>query len=589
MPERADSKLLIDPLEVDNAYCDGGKRECKPVSRCQREVLLFAAILFACINVSAMASLPGDLNDDGVVDVRDFVLAANIVASGEGSADVNMDGATNIDDLVWLKSLITAGHAATQVRVSPRYGETGVSVYRKIHFYLTSPLAQDHAPLENHVFVDVAGVEVPVRFEVSGNRRRFSVFFLSPVQPGSRVNVRLVGEGLKDVFDQDIDVDASGLPGGELLTHYRTLTVSPVAGTRICGRVFASEPDVTTTGRSINTALEHVRIVVEGAQETLEAFSNAKGEFCLDPSPAGPFFVHIDGRTSTATVPDGAYYPFVGKRWVARPGEINSVDDIFLPLIIDGTLQPVSADSETTIALPPEIVNERPEFAGVAIQVPPDTLFSDDGVRGGSLGIAPVEPDRLPEPLPPGLDFPIVVTVQSDGPTNFAQAVGACFPNLADASGQVLPPGARSALWSFNHESGDWEVAAPARVSADGELVCSEPGTGLVQPGWHAPFPAAVVNFSASANMSTSWWDGVLGQQGFNDCGFQAASSGSRYRVSCSQPQPDALTALYRGLSGAIDFFYGQIREAVKAGFSDPEAESFRITDPERAVGGVRG
>ena len=59
-------------------------------------------------------------------------------------------------------------------------------------------------------------------------------------------------------------------------------------------------------------------------------------------------------------------------------------------------------------------------------------LFNEQGVRGGRVGIAPVAPDRLPEPLPPGLNFPLVITVQTDGPQNFDQPVPICLPNLPD-------------------------------------------------------------------------------------------------------------------------------------------------------------
>ncbi len=126
--------------------------------------------------------------------------------------------------------------------------------------------------------------------------------------------------------------------------------------------------------------------------------------------------------------------------------------------------------------------------------VPADALYSDDGTRGGMVGIAPVNPERLPGELPEGLQFPIVITVQTDGATNFDQPVPVCFPNLPDpVTGEVLPPGAKSALWSFNHDTGEFEIAGPMTVSEDGTLICTDPGVGIRAPGWHGTRPGVAI------------------------------------------------------------------------------------------------
>ena len=86
------------------------------------------------------------------------------------------------------------------------------------------------------------------------------------------------------------------------------------------------------------------------------------------------------------------------------------------------------------------------------------------------MGIAPVSPDRLPEPLPENLTMPIVITVQTDGATNFDIPVPVRFPNAND-----LQPGSKSALWSFNHDTGIWEIAGPMTVSQDGLYLETDP------------------------------------------------------------------------------------------------------------------
>src|SRR6185295_11957048 len=117
--------------------------------------------------------------------------------------------------------------------------------------------------------------------------------------------------------------------------------------------------------------------------------------------PAGRFFVHVDGRTVTNGIPNAdllwserAYYPFIGKAWEAVPGRGDNLaagtGEIFLPLIPVGTLQPVSATKDTVITFAPSVLAANPQLQGVQITVPANSLFSDDGRRGGRVGISPV-------------------------------------------------------------------------------------------------------------------------------------------------------------------------------------------------------
>ncbi|MCI0635017.1 MAG: DUF6531 domain-containing protein, partial [Actinobacteria bacterium] len=200
-------------------------------------------------------------------------------------------------------------------------------------------------------------------------------------------------------------------------------------------------------------------------------------------APAGRFFVHVDGRTATNGVPPGTYYPFVGKAWESIPGRETIVGEVHLPLVPEGTLRPVSETEPTTITFVDDLLAQFPHLEGVEIAVPADSLYHDDGTRGGQVGIAPVPSDRLPGRLPPGLDFPIVITVQTDGAENFDVPVPLRMPNL-----EGLPPGAKSALWSFNHDTGEFEVVGSMTVTADGLFVVTDPGVGILAPGWHGVF-----------------------------------------------------------------------------------------------------
>ena len=65
--------------------------------------------------------------------------------------------------------------------------------------------------------------------------------------------------------------------------------------------------------------------------------------------------------------------------------------------------------------------------------------------------------------------MPLVITIQTDGALNFDRPVPVRFPNLPNPkTGKKLPPGAKSALWSFNHDTGQWDVIGPMTVTTDG-------------------------------------------------------------------------------------------------------------------------
>ena len=284
----------------------------------------------------------------------------------------------------------------------------------------------------------------------------------------------------------NLDADGDGQPGGLGVFSYETASTLAFDNTAVIGRVFASEK----LPNGSNQPLRGVTVTVDGAEETLRAVTDAEGFFRLSPSPAGRFFVHVDGRTAAGSSwPSGNYYPFVGKAWDAVIGRTNLAGgsgEIFLPLVPAESLMPVQSAEPTTVRFAPAILAANPGLAGVEIVVPPNSLFSDSGVRGGRVGIAPVPPDRLPEPLPNGLNLPVVITIQTDGAQNFAQPVPVRFPNLPDPrTGVRLPPGAKTVLWSFNHDTGRWEAQGTATISADGNFAVTDPGVGVLQPGWH--------------------------------------------------------------------------------------------------------
>ncbi len=489
-----------------------------PRIECWQALFLLLALLVPATMMAASSNL-GDVNGDGQVNVFDLTrLQQHVNGSDLLSAapqlfgDVTQDGLINDADVTAIADIIMGVRFPQTLpppailSTSPGSGEGNVSLNRETIFRFTQPLATTNILTTNILFATFGGKRILSRMEFSNDRRALTLFYLEPLPGSARVRVTLNGGLLTGTSGQALDADGNGAPGGVDYVDFDTASISPVPGTAVIGTVYASElvPDPNNLTNSVNVPLAGVTITVDGAEQTMRTVTDANGRFMLSPSPAGRFFVHVDGRTVTNLAagihyPDQAYYPFVGKAWEAVAGYTNNLAGgdglIYLPLIRAGTLQPVSLVSNTMVTFPAGVIASNPALAGVVLSIPPGALYNDSGTRGGQVGIAPVAPDRLPETLPPGLDFPLVITVQTDGPQNFAQPIPICFPNLPDPqTGVTLPPGAKTALFSFDHDTGRWEIQGPMTVSADGTMACTDPGVGIRQPGWHGTQEGTQVN-----------------------------------------------------------------------------------------------
>ncbi|MEM7392461.1 MAG: DUF6531 domain-containing protein, partial [Verrucomicrobiota bacterium] len=438
---------------------------------------------------------PEDLDGDGMDDVYELRhIGLNPFDPADAALDLDDDGITNLREFQTGTDPGVADPLTTLAEVSPADGEQGVAVTRETILRFSHPLDPMAVVDTNMVHATFGGNSLTGRLHVGGDRMSTTLFYDEPLPPLARVRVTVNGNGMKDFGGRDVDVDGDGHPGGLATFDFDTLSLTVVTNTIVCGRVFASELQlVGGSNQWVNQPLGGVRVTVDGAESNLFAVTDGLGDFRLDPAPAGAFFVHIDGTSATNAVPPGAYYPSVGKSWVSVPGEEVNIGNVYLPLVASNTLQAVSTNEDTVIGFPPHVLLENPEWTNVSITVPAGSLLYDDGSPGSMVGIAPVDPDRLPGTLPEGLQFPLVITVQSDGARNFDEPAPICMPNLPDPlTGEVLPPGSKTALWSFNHDAGRWEVVGTMTVSEDGTLACTDPGVGIRAPGWHGALPAAI-------------------------------------------------------------------------------------------------
>ncbi len=435
-----------------------------------------------------------DLDGDGLLDVYELLYPdiLNPLNPLDAFEDPDRDGCDNLCEARGGTNPMVMDQI-TQLTTSPTHGESGVAVTRETILRFSQPLAEGTVLTTENLFATAVGRRILSRVELSSDRRTATLFYLENLPASTRVQVTLLTDTVRDVLNQAPDADGDGQPGGTLALNFETISITPIENTSVIGRIFRSQlgSGLMAPDNVIETPLEGVTIEVIGAEEIIRTRSDVDGNFKLQNCPGGRFFVRIDGRTAVGSDwPNGDFYPVIEKVWEAVAGQANNLvgngGTIYLPIVTAGTLQWVSATDPTVITFPSSVLAEHPELVGVQITVPPNAMLSSSGVRGGRIGLVPVSPERLPEPLPPGLSHILDISVQTDGAQNFDQPLPVRFPNLPDPlTGLRLPPGTRTALRSYDHDIGEWVVSGAMTVSSDGMYIDSNPGHGILKPGWH--------------------------------------------------------------------------------------------------------
>jgi hypothetical protein len=432
------------------------------------------------------------------IDLRDFAAFQNAYSTGadfrelldcfEGPA-VNPATACNVADYDPHTILEPRTHvdlrdvAAFQIgfapatrltSASPSNGEPGVALTRETIIDFSHPvvIVQDGAFAVVAASQPIAGHHV-----ISGDGNRIWFFYEEELPGSTEITVTVDGSAIVDERGLHVDGDGDGSPGGVHRFSFTTLSVTTVGGTTVRGRIF----DSALTEKGTNIPLQGVTLTVEGRPD-LVAVTDKMGNFELINTPAGRFFVHLDGATEVKSQGLGGpldyYYPTLGKPFEnIKPGVENVMPfDTYLPKVM-------KADVMTQIDPAKEIVvaPDDPALMGIEVTIAPGSLFREDGTPATFVGLGVVPPDRLPGPLPQGVDPPLVFTFQTDA-TNLRVPASVRFPNL-----DGLPPGAKPNLFSFNHDVGRFELAGPMTVDATGKFIETDAGVGIPAPGWHFP------------------------------------------------------------------------------------------------------
>jgi hypothetical protein len=236
---------------------------------------------------------------------------------------------------------------------------------------------------------------------------------------------------------------ATGLVGGA------------IAQTRVSGVVLDNS----------DTPIPNARARIDGT--SLEAFSNAQGQFSIASVPVGAVLLTVDGSTSSRP----ETFPMLAFHLTTVAGQDNTVGmPIYLPPLDTASSRIVGGDDTVDLTIS--------GVPGVVFTVFPRSVTFKDGSRVGRAILSQVHADKVPMPPPFGTAPRIVWTLQPAG-AHFDPPIRVQLPNLDN-----MPPGQVIEIFQFDHDLEQFVSVGPAKVSEDGSVIVSAPGFGVTKSGW---------------------------------------------------------------------------------------------------------
>jgi hypothetical protein len=221
-----------------------------------------------------------------------------------------------------------------------------------------------------------------------------------------------------------------------------------------------------------NAPLVNVTASIEGTN--LRALTNSSGRFTIANAPVGSHTLFIDGSTSTENEP----YPFLEFPIVTVAGQDNQLPSpIFLPELDNDNSKVVGGDEDVTLVMK--------GVPGVSFTVFAHSATFPDGSKVGRMSVSQVHSDKVPMPPPNGTAPQLFWTVQPPR-VKFDPPMRITIPNTGG-----LSPGTVTEVFCYNHNLEEFASGGTARVSEDGSVIVSDPGSGVIVSGWGAAPPPA--------------------------------------------------------------------------------------------------
>lgn len=253
-----------------------------------------------------------------------------------------------------------------------------------------------------------------------------------------------------------VEVSFANNPTSTAVFSASALVATDPAQTKVSGVVLDNS----------NNPISGVTLSIEGTD--LTAVSDQNGQFELMPAPVGHVHLIADGSTAQ---PLGT--------WVKLAFELRTIagrnNTIGMPIFL------VQMDLEHAIPISPTQggVVTLPQMPGFALEVAPNSVTFPDGTKTGMVSATIVHPDKGPMPPNFGQQPRLLFSIGPAGAV-FNPPARLTLPNI-----DGLTPGEVTDLYSFDHDQGTFVSIGTGTVSADGQVVKSDPGVGILKGAWH--------------------------------------------------------------------------------------------------------
>jgi RHS repeat-associated protein len=305
-----------------------------------------------------------------------------------------------------------------------------------------------------------------------------------------------------------VNAAASAILNTDATGHVQVqFTLGPIAGNHLVQAAITSDAATPVTffirglERDSTIATSFSGVVLDNANQPIQGatceiqfdggvilpatVTDSAGVFSFVNIPSGAAQIVVDGATAVNGKPvvPGSFPPLSYETVIVPNVENTLATPVLLPRLNpnNARLYDGTQDVELTVEGMPGL-----KFIVKAGSVTLPDSTKPSPANPVTLTLNQVHFDEIPMPMPDGSAPPYAGTL---GPPNtkFDPPVQIVFPNLT-----ALPPGATNSFLSFNHETHKFEVVATGRISEDGTVWVSDPGTGITIAGWHGPrSPAA--------------------------------------------------------------------------------------------------
>ncbi|MFQ6029863.1 MAG: carboxypeptidase-like regulatory domain-containing protein [Dehalococcoidia bacterium] len=214
-----------------------------------------------------------------------------------------------------------------------------------------------------------------------------------------------------------------------------------------------------------NVPIPGVTASIEGT--TLQAVTDAQGQFSIPNVPVGAQILRVDGSTTTRP---GAW-PALEFEIDIIPGQDNTIG---MPIF----LLPLDAPNAKIVGGSEDVTLIMQEVPGFSLTVFANSATFPDGSTVGQVMATQVHSDKVPMPPIEGAAPGLVWTIQPAG-VIFDPPARITYPNVDN-----LKPGQVVDLFSFDHDLGEFVSIGTGTVSEDGSVITSDPGLGIPKSGW---------------------------------------------------------------------------------------------------------